>query len=209
MQAPGRALESPAAAFARNRVNLPGDKEGIWEPRYDYQTLAAAGAASQRFFIDPVGTANKTIADTNMELSGQIPKGQAFLITGIQFEMYPGEAIQQSSISEFAEDIYQVYKGGVLVLKIGSKEYATQGNLMKFPPINRLCMDSAVSDTNASAISSYLYAVAGGKEYQVRRLLLESNQNFSVEVRELAALPSGNDARIGVSLNGFLYRNAQ
>lgn len=205
----GLTVKSPQSAFAQNRVNLAGYKEAIWQPIYDYQDLAAAGANSQRFFIDPVGTGGKTIADTNMELSGQIPKGQAFLITGIQVELYPGEVIQQDSVSQFADDIYDFYKGGALKLKIGSKDFITQGNLMKFPPVNRMGVDSSVSDTTADTVHSYLYATATGREYAIKDLLLESNQNFSVELLELAAMPSGNDARVGVTLNGFLYRNAQ
>lgn len=202
-------VKSPRRAFNQNRVNVPGMSEAIWQPLYDYQTLAAAGANTQRFFIDPVGTGGKTLADTNMELAGQIPKGQAFLITGIQVELYPGVNIGSAAASSFADDIYQVYQDGLLVLQIGSKDFVTQGNLMKFAPVNRLAMNSAVTETAAATTRSYLYATAAGREFAIKDLLLESNQNFSIELRELAALPSGADARIGVTLNGFLYRNAQ
>lgn len=199
----GLKVKSPNAAFRQNRVNLPNEREAIWQPLYDYQTLAAAGATSQRFFIDPIGSGGKTEADTNMELSGQIPKGQAFLVTGIQVELYPGVVIA-SAANDFADDIYDFYKGGYLTFKIGSKEFASQGNLMKFPPVNRLGVSAATGNAE-----SYLYSVATGREFEVKDLLLESNQNFNVELNELAAMPSGNDARIGVTLNGFLYRNAQ
>lgn len=204
----GLNVKSPQRAFSQNRVNIPGMSEAIWQPLYDYQTLAAAGAATQRFFIDPVGTTGKTLADTNMELAGQIPKGQAFLITGIQVELYPGVNINtQAATATFADDIYQVYQDGLLVLQIGSKDFVTQGNLMKFAPVNRLAVGAA-TDGNAAA-NNVLYASAVGREFAIKDLVLESNQNFSVELRELAALPSGADARIGVTLNGFLYRNAQ
>jgi len=201
----GLSVKSPSSAFRQNRVNLPNMSEGIWQPLYDYQTKTAAATATQRFFIDPIGTVGKTQADTNMELSGQIPKGQAFLITGIQVELYPGELVGQATIAEFADDVYDFYKGGALKLKIGSKDYVTQGNLMKFAPVNRL----GVSGSSGTTAVNYLYACATGREFAIKDLLLESNQNFSVELLELAALPSTNDARVGVTLNGFLYRNAQ
>lgn len=201
----GLTAKSPSAAFAANRVNVPGMSEAIWNPLYDYQTLAAAGANTQRFFIDPVGTSGKTLADTNMELSGQIPKGQAFLVTGVQFEIYPGVPANGTTASKYIDDVLEVTKGGLLIFKIGSKDFITQGNLMKFPPVNRLATDSSTTVTT----DRYVYATTAGREFQVKDLLLEANQNFSVELRELAALPSGADARIGVTLNGFLYRNAQ
>lgn len=205
----GLSAKSPKSAFATSRTNIPNYTDALWQPLYDYQNLPAAGASSQRFFIDPIGTGGKTVEDTNMELSGQIPKGQAFLITGVQVELYPGEAIQQDSVSQFADDIYDFYTNGALKLKIGSTDFITQGNLMKFPPVNRLGLDSSVSDTTADTVHSYLYASATGREYAIKDKLLESNQNFSVELIGLSAMPSGNDARVGVTLNGFLYRNAQ
>lgn len=207
-----RGLPAPNVqrAIQRAKVNLPGVVETIWEPRYDYQTLVAAGATSQIFFLDPIGAGGKTLEDTNMDLSGQIPKGQNFLITGIQFEIYPGVAIAGATApSSFSDDIYDVVNSGVLVLRIGAKEYVRQGNLLKFSPVNRLYVNSAVATTQAAVDAQVQYASACGREFTVVDLLLTSNQNFSVELRELDALPSGQDARIGITLNGYLMRNAQ
>lgn len=206
----GVKAQGTAAVFRKSRVNIPGLTEVLYQPLYDYQTLLAAGASSQRFFQVPVGQSGKTFSDTNMELAGQIPKGQAFEITGIQFEIYPAgttsaNAINNTTASKFADDVYNTLKGGHLILTIGSKEYAKQGNLFKFPPVNRMAMDSSTT----VATDRYVYSVACGREYSVAGLLLESNQNFGVELKDLAALPSGNNARIGVTLNGFLHRNAQ
>ena len=202
---------APEKMLKKGRVNIPGMSETIWQPLYDYQTKTAAATTSQRFFVDPIGTGGKTIADTNMELSGQIPKGQIFMITGIQVELYPGVAITAAAASEYADDILAFYQGGALKLKIGSKDFVVQGNLMKFPPVNRLAMESSVISDNAAApvIISYQYASAAGREFSVAGLTLESNQNFSVELLEMAALPSGQAARVGVTLNGYLGRNAQ
>lgn len=206
-----RGLMAPnvAKAIQRASVNIPGEIETIWEPRYDYQTMPNAGATSLTFFQNPVGSLGKTLSDTNMDLSGQIPKGQNFLITGIQVELYPGVPIADAAApTKFADDIFDFYKTGALVLRIGSKEYVRQGNLLKFAPVNRLDVNAALATGNAVDAQSQ-YASACGREYTVVDLLLTSNQNFSVELRDLPALPSGADARVGVTLNGYLMRNAQ
>lgn len=205
----GLTPQDPSQVFRTRRVNVPDKVGAIWNPLYDYQTLASGGVSVQRFFVDPVGTQSKTLADTNMQLSGQIPKGQAFEITGIQVELYPGVAINGTAASDFADDIYDFYKDGYLVLTIGQKDFVTQGNLMKFAPVNRLALasDSATTATTTTLVAQY--AVAAGREFSIANLLLESNQNFSVQLHEINALPSGQSARVGVTLNGFLYRNAQ
>ncbi len=194
---------SPQSALQNSRVNISGVSESIWQPLYDYQTAASAGASTQRFFLVPQGQGGKTLSDTNMELAGQLPKGQAFLITGIQVELYPGVSINGTDASAFADDVYNFYNGGHLILTIGSKAFVTQGPFMKFPPINRLGMDSSTT----VATDRYAYATATGREYVIENTLLESSQNFNVELSNLSALSA--DARVGVTLNGYLYRNAQ
>jgi len=202
-----RGLMAPSIrnAFQRARVNIPGIIEVIEQPLYDYQTLAATAVASQKFFQTPQGQNGKSIADTNMELAGQLPKGQAFAITGIQVEVLPGLDIDAAAASEFANDVYAVLKGGALALRIGSKVYTVQGNLMKFPPVNRL----AGFASTGLVTQQIQYVQAGGREFKVIDLLLESSQNFSVELIDLPVLPSGTAGRIGVTLNGSLFRNAQ
>lgn len=217
---PQRGLKSPSyqASKRQNRVNIPGYRETLWNPLYDYQTLAAAGAASQLFFQEPIGASSKTLADTNMELSGQIPKGQAFTITGVQFDIFPGilpstEGTGVGTASEYINDVLSVLKAGVLILRIGSKDYIRQGPLMKFPPVNRLAgISSVAAATTVAAESMHIqtqYAVGSGREFTIDGKLLEANQNFGVELLGLAALPSTVDARIGVTLNGWLHRNSQ
>ena len=205
--APQRGLmpQSVSKKFEEYRVNIPGAVESIYQPLYDYQTLLAAGAATQTFFQEPIGQSGKTVADTNMDLAGQLPKGQAFAVTGVQVELLPGVGVDNATITDFTDDIYSVLKDGALEFTIGSKKYVTQGNLMKFPPVNRL---SGFAGTGLAA-QTISYAQSAGREFAIIDLLLESSQNFNVKLLELAALPSGQDARIGVTLNGYLFRNAQ
>jgi hypothetical protein len=140
-----------------------------------------------------------------MELNGQISKGQNFLITGIQVEIYPGQTIANAALTAFSDDVYDVLNSGVLILRIGAKDFVRQGNLLKFPPVNRLVVDASTG----VAASSIQYASGAGREYAIADILLTSNQNFSVELRNLAALPSTVAGKVGVTLNGYLMRNAQ
>jgi hypothetical protein len=192
-------------ALDTSQVNIAGVVESIYEPRYDYTTLPAIGAASLAFFQTPIGQGGKTLADTNMELAGQIPKGQNFQITGVQVEFYSGADLDAAARNQYANDVMAVYKGGSLVLRIGSKEFIRQGNLMSFPPVSRLDGNSATG----LAAQTISYFSAAGREFAVEKMLLTSNQNFGVTLEGLPALPSGLAGRIGVKLNGFLFRNAQ
>ena len=197
---------SPQTVFAKYGVNVPGKVEVIWNPLYDYQATVAAATSSQRFFIDPIGANGKTLADTNMELAGQIPKGQLFLITGIQVDFTPDlDIAQQSEENQYANDIDAFYNGGALRLSIGSKSYVEQAPLIKFPPVNRLTVESSTSVTTAA--QNYCYSAAIGREYAVRDLALISNQNFYVDILEREAVST--TGRVGITLNGWLYRNAQ
>lgn len=192
-------------AIKNSRVNIPGAVESVWWPLYDYQVKTAAATATQAFFQAPNGSPGKTLTDTNMVLAGQIPKGQTFQITGVQVELYPGALIDSATATQFANDMYAFYKSGTLTLEIGSKKYIAHGNLLKFAPVNRLAGDNATGLTT----QQISYMSAAGREFTVEKLLLESSQNFTVTLADLAALPSGNAARVGVTLNGFLFRNAQ
>jgi hypothetical protein len=197
--------QSYRKAAAEGRVNIQGVVETIWQPIYDTVSYAAAGAASTQFFQNPIGQAGKTLQQTNMELAGQIPKGQNFLITGIQVELIPGVNPEGAAITNFTNDNYSFYKAGALVLRIGAKDFIRQGNLMKFAPVNRLAGQAATG----LAAHQVSYAQAAGREFAVADLMLESNQNFGVEILNGATLPSGSAANVQVTLNGFLYRNAQ
>lgn len=202
-----RGLQNPTyqQSIREGSVNIAGKVECIWQPLYDYQTIPAAAQSSVLFFQTPIGASSKTLSDTNLELAGQIPKGQNFLVTGIQVEMLPNVAVDSATATQFCQDVYNFYKTGALVFRIGAKDFVRQGNLMKFAPVNRLA--GQVSTGLAAQQSNYMQAA--GREFAVADLMLESNQNFSVELQNLPATASTLTYRLGVTLSGFLYRNAQ
>lgn len=203
-----RGLKAPSIneMMDKYQVNLSGKVEVIWEPLYDFQDAAATAPASQTFFQVPQGQSGKDLTDTNMTLAGNIPAGQRFAITGIEVYFFPGVLINQTDVDNaFIDDTYQFYKDGALTLTIGSKPYVQQGPLMSFPPSSRLNGFAAAATTADE--SSYAYASPLGREYSIRDLVLQSSQNFDVKI--LGRNNISVAGRVGVKLNGWLFRNAQ
>lgn len=194
---------SPSQLLKSNRVNIPNMSEAIWNPLYDYQPKTAAAASQQRFFQVPIGQGGKEIQDTNMELAGNLPAGQRFLITGVQVEFFPDLPVNGTDASAYANDIKDFYSKGALELTIGSKKWIRQGNLLKFAPVNFIDMESSTTVST----DRYVIASAKGREFAVNGLTLESSQNFNVDLIGLSA--TSTTGRIGVTLNGWQYRNAQ
>lgn len=207
MSTRGLNLRNPAKTLAGAQVLMPNSAEVIYQPLYDTQTYPNAGANALAFFQESVGVNNKTLADTNMELNGQLPKGQAFVVTGVQCAFYPGENSDDTAVTSITDDVRAFAENGALVFRIGSKDYITQAPLGKFPPVEGLEVSSAVAD--GSGIINVEYARPDGREFAILDLELASSQNFKVSLLNLPALPSGVDGKIVVSLNGYLYRNTQ
>src|SRR6516225_6768164 len=76
------------AQLSKYSVNRPG-WEAIRQSLYDYQAYPALGATFLAFFTLPVGQGGKTLSDTNMNLAGQLPKNQEFLIQSVEVLLYP------------------------------------------------------------------------------------------------------------------------
>lgn len=213
MQSRGIRTMDPREAVKKYRATIPNANEAIYQPLYDYQALSASAVASQRFFQVPVGQGTsvtngsgaKTLTDTNMDLAGQLPAGQGFLVQEIQVEIYPGVAINGTTASKFADDEYTVRKTARLEMTILSKKFLIQANLMSFPSSNRLEMNSSTTVST----DRYVYAAAAGRMFTIAELFLQANVNFNVELIDLPALPSSTAGKIGIKLNGILFRNSQ
>jgi hypothetical protein len=195
---------SPQEILSSNRVTVPNMSNVYREHLYDYQTKTIAATPSQRFFSDPIGVNGRTISDTNMKLSGQLPAGQMFVIQSIQVELLPDALVVGAAASSFAQDVYNFYKTGALRLTIGNNDVITQGNLMKFCPRNKLRAAFGVTNT---ALSDRQYAAADGAPYETNDMVLQSGMSFSVTLENMSAITAA--ARLGVTLIGWTYRNAQ
>lgn len=211
------------AQLARYSVNRPG-WEAIRQSLYDFQTYPAAGATQLTFFALPIGQSGKTLSDTNMTLAGQLPANQEFLIQSIEvvfFPTVPPVAAQNPAVfgaqaaAALVNDAYIVGRTGHLELLIGSKPYLQEAPIGRFPPKTHFEVRAALADsTTAGSNQQSRIAVAYwvGRPYLLEpaSLLLPQNQNFSIALRwPEGAQAITNDARIGVVLDGILYRRSQ
>lgn len=174
----------------------------------------------------------KTIHDTNMELAGQLPNPKGFLMESIEVDFYPGASAVANTFtlptiyvflavaaSAFvpgmaANDVHNIYSTGELQFFIGSKAYLDEAPLKRFPPKAQMVLDGSTVASN-SATTGEAGAVsykAGGRPYFMKPpVSIMATQNFKVTLNwpGVVATPSGFNGRIGVILDGYLFRNSQ
>lgn len=226
--------------FNSRRVTNPGVSEILRQRLYDYQLYAAAGAGQMVFFQNPIGQGMtsalggvvgtpKTIADTNMELAGQLPSGKEFLIESIEVLFFPGSVatantftpatpaqfIAAAAAAQLAQlnDVNTFYQSGVLELNILSKNYLRETPLMAFPPKADLALDVAIASN--SATTAEIAAVKGksmGRAYYLEpEISIQPAVNFDVKLLWPAAVPTPStfNGRVGVVFDGFMLRASQ
>lgn len=210
------------------RVNRSQEYEVTRQSIYDFQTYAAAGQTSLTFFQLPLGQGGKTVADTNLELAGQLPAPKYFLVESIEVYLFPGDdpvtvansaASPDAVVTNFANDEYAVEQSGSLNFFIGSKTYLEEAPLGRFPPKTRMEAEFAFAKNASTAAAESAnqingdYAAWCGRPYFLDpyKILLAPTQNFNVTLSwpTAVALPSTVDARIGIVLDGVLYRLSQ
>lgn len=189
-------------------VNLPNQIETYWQPLYDRLAYATAGETALTFFQNPIGSqvggATRTRFDTNMTNNGVMPAGQNMLVTGIQVEFLPGEAV---SDADYILDVALFANSGWLSFVIGSKEFANDAPLSKFPPQYRLDVFQNADASAAPILRTY--AQTRGAYYEITPTLLMSQQNFNVTLNWPALVPVSQAGSVRVTLDGFRLRNAQ
>ena len=186
----------------------------VVEPRYDTVLLPAAGAGLLTFFAVPQGQPGavfqiagaalaKSLADTNMDLAGQLPGGYNFKLLGFRV-MYGWNMSTQ--------DLQTVINGAVFTFTIGSKPFL-RTQLRNIPAGNGPVSTAAAVNTSGWQMLSNSYSIAK------KPLDLLQTQNFQVTItwpggavapttvgatcQQAAGLP------ITVVLDGFLYRPVQ
>lgn len=200
-------------------VNRPDQVEGIWNPLYHYQTYADGGYTQLGFFQTNVGAAGVTLSTTNMKTPGMLPRPQEFLCVGIQVYYRSSTTISTTGATPAAyenwNNVEQVLESpSWLQFTIGSKDYVMDGPLVKFPQQFGLTgvMDSsqgADSDTTALTVIQGDYARSQGRYYAITPLKIPANQNFIVTLNWDTAVDVDTGTRIGVILDGYLYRLSQ
>ena len=230
------------ADFRSYRVTNNAQSEVIRQTKYDYQLYPTAGSTQFIFFQQGIGaglttavgaTANgtKSIFDTNMDIGGTLPSGQAYLIESIEVDFQPGSvstantytianiaaflavAAATYTVITYQNDVNSFYSSGLLELNVLSKNYLRETPLKLFPPKAAIDISTGVTSNSATTgISGSAHAAARGRPYYLEpRIELQPAVNFDVTLRWPAAVatPSGFNARVGVRFDGFLMRASQ
>lgn len=197
------------------RLTPAGIKEGIRQPLYDHETFTSNATTQLRFFSVPAGQGGKTKADTNMTLASQLPAGWKFIVQTVEVFVYPGATasgytrkdpvVAAGAVPDFANDVWALAASGWCEIVVGSKPYLTVAPLLMLPPRSGIVVNPAASGTDMNVD----YARLAGRPYVLNPVLpLDANTNFEVTLNWPAplTLPSGNNARIGVVLDGLLFR---
>jgi hypothetical protein len=231
----------PSLAQVKSFSTTGGGLEGLRQSLYDHLLYPTAGQTQFNFFslqrgqgmtsaLGGVVASPKSIADTNMDISGMLPSGKAFAATSIEVPFYAGSvatantytlaspalfnATAAAAVAAQAADVNSFYQSGSLQLYIAAKVVLEEAPLMRFPPKCFLNLDASVgiAGTNAQPAAFGLVSVkASGRPYMLEPLIyIEPNVNFLVALNFPAAVatPSGFNARVGVILDGYLYRLA-
>lgn len=205
--------------LANYNVNVDGEPEVIWQPLYHYQTYPNAGFTGPMvFFQVQVGNpAAVQLEDTNLRTAGRMPTPKNEAVVGIEVFFRPGNVpfTSNSSAASNWNDVNAVHGSRMsLSFRIGDKTYLEEAPLGAMPMQFRVDGGAALSDTTtagATQRSKIDYAAFCGPPYLVVPMRLIANQEFAVTINSPAAvaLPSGQDGRIGIRLNGMQYRLAQ
>jgi len=192
----------------------------IIEPRYDTATILAAGTLSLTYFAIPIGqgatnfgaaTVTKQLADTNMDLAGQLPAGYNFLITG--FRVQPAFGLT-------AVDAQTWSAGGVLAFTIGSKPFL-RVPLDTIPagcgPAGAVAVAVGGAPLEQHAFSHGAALLSNGYVIARKPLELAQTQNFSVilswvTVKPVTTTVPGQAAAglpVRVYMDGWLKRIVQ
>jgi len=196
-------------------VNRPDQVEVIWQPFYDFQTYGTAGATQFTFFQTPVGQGGSTKATTNMQAAGQFPRPWEFLCTGLQVWFDNGAVISRTAaaatIMTNSNDVDAVMNGAAFLdFFIGSKSYLSDSPLAKFPPSFRLDGETNIAGTYAAGTQVLIdYMTTTGRYYSITPVRIPANQNFNVTLNFPTAIAVTTAGKIGVILDGFLYRLSQ
>lgn len=178
----------------------------------------------------------KTIFDTNMEAAGSLPNPKSFLVESIEIVLHPGASAAANTFTQqppydsivvaptdllplsagAVSDVHNVLSTGHLQFFIGSKSYLDEAPLHRFPPKSYFGIDGSISTAAVAAAATQTVAVTAGRAmgrpyYLDPPIFLTPTQNFNLRVDWAALVPtiSGFNGRIGVILDGFLYRASQ
>jgi hypothetical protein len=229
-----------AADFAANGVINPAQSEIIRNRLYDFLLYPAAGTTQLTFFSLPVGQgitsaqgatvgSAKTLSDTNMQLGGQLPNGQMYVVESIEVLFLPGStstantytpaavysfaAVAAAAVGAAVNDVNLILQTGQLDFNILNKNYLREPMLMAFPPKAMIDVSAAIGNNSATtSVNVSQIAKAVGRPYYIDpKISIRPAVNFEVKLSWPGAVAptSGFNGRIGVLFDGGFMRASQ
>lgn len=168
----------------------------------------------------------KSLSDTNMQLGGQLPSGLEFLCEAINVEFYPGSVatastytpaamtffntIASATVGAHLNDANIFWQSGLFELNVSGKNYSRVTPLMKLVPDVTFDLTAAIANNSAttSAVGSGVLKPVGSIYELLPPISLQPSIAFESVIKYPAAvpLPSGFNARVGVTLQGYQKR---
>lgn len=200
----------------RQNPTYPGVQDAIMQPVYDSFSVAAAAAfpAQTVMFQVARGQAGKTLAQTNMQQSGQLPNPQSLLIQAIEVWIANNTA---------PVDLQNMLANVSFQLLIGTKPYL-QCPLVNLPAgRGGVAYSAAQLGTAAAGDISFASTSNGAPDpravftLQQNAIGLTQGEQFQVVITAETAFnmaaanarPNGNGTSLWVFLDGVLQRSVQ
>jgi hypothetical protein len=209
----GSRIPLPLSSLQQFNPNRADQVEGIWQPFYHKQAYAAAGQASLVFF-NVAFAGDYTV--TNMPNAAFFPAPTAFLCRALMLNFIPGNAFAQSGGAPAAaqvanlNDVLAVANGGYIEFVIGGKVYLRDSPSGRFAPNYGISAAVAVGATlTAPAQTTFDYARAAGRYYEITPFLIPQTQNFSVTLYTPTVIPVSVAGTVIATMDGFYYRQSQ
>lgn len=171
------------------------------------------------------GTA-KSAADTNLMMAGTLSSGQEFMIETIEVSFLPGSVSTANTYTNDnltfflaaasavptaqVDDVNAFYSTGYLELVILGQIFYQDAPLVKFPPRQIVKTHGAIASNSATTAEvGFAGAFADGETCVLTpELSLQAAMSFGVNLRwpAVVATPSGFNARVGCTLDGWMLR---
>lgn len=209
------------------------DWDGIRQALYDTQIYPAAGTTSLQFFntargsgTSYSGVGSKSFSDTNMQVGGQLPADQRFLVESLEIQFipclpavagfYPCD-YHTAAAATWVNDQWLFRTSGNLSFNVAQKPYLNEAPLMVFPSKTNFEICGAVSDTTTAGTGQYnanLYANVKGRPYILHPYAvgLDWGEAFDITLawpEGVVATQSTKPAVCRVRMDGILQRKTQ
>jgi len=222
------------------KIQNAGTVQIVRQSLYDTVLYPAAGAAQLAFFNQPKGQGQsmasgatagttKSLFDTNMVVSGQLPRFQQFVVESIEVYYLPGSVSTANlfvqtkpglytlaaaqALMESINDVNSFYQGGALKFTVSNGDILDEAPLAKFPRKTDVGLDVALA-TNSGTVGQVqaMWASAKGRPYMLQPLVtLQDNAQFAITLNwsTVHAAPSGFNGSVRVVLDGYSIRATQ